>query len=141
MTDNTKQLGIICDLDGTIALLNGRSPYDASTCEQDLVNKPIAKILENYPGLVVFCSGRYAKHRPETIRWIDKNLNLQVKNYALHMRRDKDNRKDSIIKSELYHGAIKPNYAIEFVLDDRQQVVDMWREEGLTCLQVAPGNF
>ena len=30
---------------------------------------------------------------------------------------------------------------IWFVLEDRQCVVDMWRGEGLTCLQVAPGDF
>ena len=27
------------------------------------------------------------------------------------------------------------------IYDDRQQVVDMWREEGLTAFQVAEGNF
>ena len=27
------------------------------------------------------------------------------------------------------------------VLDDRNQVVKMWRENGLTCLQVAEGDF
>ena len=30
---------------------------------------------------------------------------------------------------------------VEAVFDDRQKVVDMWREIGLTCMQVAPGNF
>ena len=30
---------------------------------------------------------------------------------------------------------------VEAVFDDRQKVVDMWREIGLTCAQVAPGNF
>ena len=30
---------------------------------------------------------------------------------------------------------------VEMVFDDRQKVVDMWREIGLTCMQVAPGNF
>ena len=27
------------------------------------------------------------------------------------------------------------------VFDDRDKVVDMWRKNGLTCMQVAPGNF
>ena len=27
------------------------------------------------------------------------------------------------------------------VYDDRQKVVDMWREIGLTCMQVAPGEW
>ena len=57
------------------------------------------------------------------------------------MRKTGDNRKDSIIKEEIYRNLIEPNYNIEFVLDDRNQVVDMWRRIGLTCLQVADGNF
>jgi hypothetical protein len=27
------------------------------------------------------------------------------------------------------------------VFDDRQKVVNMWRDMGLTCMQVAPGDF
>lgn len=53
-----------------------------------------------------------------------------------------DNRKDSIVKRELYEKYIEGKYLIRFVLDDRNQMVDMWRNElGLKCLQVAEGNF
>ena len=27
------------------------------------------------------------------------------------------------------------------IFDDRSKVVDMWRDNGLTCMQVAPGDF
>ena len=30
---------------------------------------------------------------------------------------------------------------VAMVFDDRQQVVDMWRQNGLTCFQVADGDF
>jgi hypothetical protein len=30
---------------------------------------------------------------------------------------------------------------ILYAVDDRQRVVDMWRSNGITCLQVAEGNF
>ena len=33
------------------------------------------------------------------------------------------------------------NYNVKFVLDDRNRVVEMWRSLGLTCLQVADGDF
>jgi hypothetical protein len=58
------------------------------------------------------------------------------------MRAEKDNRKDSIIKRELFDKHIRDKYHVDFVLDDRDQVVRMWRRElGLTCLQVNYGNF
>ena len=57
------------------------------------------------------------------------------------MRTPKDNRKDCIIKRELFDAHIKGKYYIDFVLDDRNQMVDLWRSMGLTCLQVADGNF
>ena len=58
------------------------------------------------------------------------------------MRLTGDFRKDSIVKREIYETHVQDNYFIEFVIDDRQQVVDMWRNEcKLPCLQVAPGNF
>jgi len=34
-----------------------------------------------------------------------------------------------------------PKYHVEFVLDDRNQVVNFWRYLGLTCFQVAEGDF
>lgn len=127
---------VICDLDGTLALLNGRNPYDASTCEHDTVNKPIASIISNYD--IIFISGREDKYRKETYNWLTKN---NFKFLKLYMRKTGDFRKDSIIKREIFEEHIKNKYYVNFVLDDRNQVVDEWRKMGLTCLQVAPGNF
>ena len=57
------------------------------------------------------------------------------------MREADDYREDSIVKAEMYDKYVKDKYHINFVLDDRNQVVKMWREIGLFCLQVADGNF
>jgi hypothetical protein len=57
------------------------------------------------------------------------------------MRAEGDTRKDSIIKEEIYRAEIENKYNVLFVLDDRNQVVELWRRLGLTCLQVAEGNF
>lgn len=59
----------------------------------------------------------------------------------LLMRKDGDNRKDSVIKYELLVNEIIPNYYVKWVFDDRKQVVDMWRQAWLRCYQVAPWNF
>jgi hydroxymethylpyrimidine pyrophosphatase-like HAD family hydrolase len=139
-------LAIICDLDGTLALLNGRSPYDASTCEQDVLNKPVADIVRRYlidkDVKVFFVSGREDKFKRQTDSFISVHFkDIPELDYRLIMRKSGDYRKDSEIKKEIYDKYIRGKYDVLFVLDDRDQVVKYWRSEGLTCLQVDYGNF
>jgi predicted kinase len=133
---------ILCDLDGTLCLMNGRNPFDASTCEQDLPNNPVLNVLKNYKKLgytVILLSGRQDVHKPQTLAWLQ---NHKVEFDLLLMRRYKDMRKDSIIKREIFDNQIAGKYFIEFCLDDRNQVVDMWRNDlGLPCFQVFYGDF
>jgi len=146
---------IICDLDGTLALKHdGRSWYDASTSDLDNPNKPVLALLRfvqeaNWHGLnteqdcqIIFLSGRQEKDREPTEKFLEKH---RLNRYPLFMRTTDDFRNDTIIKKELYEENIKGNYEILFVLDDRNSekspVVDMWRELGLACFQVADGNF
>ncbi len=134
-------LAIICDLDGTLALLNGRSPYDASNCIDDLLNVPVAHIVRTYADAgitIILVSGREARYRKPTEAWLAKH---HIPYEALYMRRTRDFRKDAVIKTEIFNAHIRDQYAVIFVLDDRNQSVDSWREKGLTCLQVAPGDF
>ncbi|WP_436197642.1 phosphatase domain-containing protein [Piscirickettsia salmonis] len=48
---------------------------------------------------------------------------------------------DNIIKEEILDRLLSNNKHILFVIDDRRQVVDMWRRRGIVCLQCAEGNF
>ena len=64
-----------------------------------------------------------------------------VFDYNLIMREKGDRRGDQITKKELYERYIKDNYNVLCVFDDRQKVVDMWREQGLLCCQVAKGDY
>ena len=127
---------IICDLDGTLCDNSHRNPYNASTCENDLLNKPVFDVIQGKD--VIFVSGRHEKYRPQTEKFLNKH---NIKYITLLMRKDDDNRKDNIIKQEIYETHIKDKYNVLFILDDRQRVVDMWRKNGLTCFQVAEGNF
>jgi predicted kinase len=140
--DTTLPKAIICDIDGTLALINDRSPFDASRCEQDLVNEPVLKIVNQYAKagfVILLLSGRSTEHRIQTTNWLSAK---GIAYDALFMRQQGDMRKDSIVKKELYEAHIQDIYYIEFVLDDRNQVVDMWRKEiGLPCLQVYYGDF
>jgi predicted kinase len=140
--DETLQRAVICDLDGTLALVGKRSPYDASNCDIiDSPNKPVietVKLFYDNNDEIIFCSGREDKYEPETRRFIEKHA---IKNYKLFMRKTGDMRKDSIVKQEIYENNIQNKYYVLFVLDDRNQVVEFWRSLGLTCFQVAEGNF
>lgn len=133
---------IICDLDGTLALLGERSPYNASRADQDLPNEPVIRVLlasVAYEGARVFLvSGREEKYRKVTERWLQKH---GIAFDGLFLRRNKDFRKDTVVKREIYEREIHGQYRVLFVLEDRDQVVAFWRSLGLTCLQVAEGNF
>lgn len=129
---------VICDLDGTLALIVDRSPYDGARCEGDMVNEPVRSILQNSGKKTLLVSGRDEQYRSQTLAWLRKH---QIDFEGLYMRGTGDTRKDSIVKREIYDQFIRDQYNVAFVLDDRDQVVRVWRDLGLTCLQVEYGDF
>ena len=124
---------IIVDLDGTLAINNGRSPYAWGRVDEDGINVNIAKIVDDYKGKVILVSGRDSICREETINWLNK---YNIKCDSLFMRQENDSRKDSVVKKEIFDTYIRDRYYIDFVLDDRLQVCRMWHELGLTILRV-----
>ncbi|MDZ7899386.1 MAG: AAA family ATPase [Arcicella sp.] len=140
--DDTLPQAIICDLDGTLAILHDRGPHDSKRCETDLLNIPVAEIIKTYheKGVkIILMSGREDNSRSQTMNWLSYN---RIPYHALYMRETGDIRKDAIIKKELYEAHVKDQFYVQFVLDDRNQVVDLWRMElGLLCLQVNYGDF
>jgi hypothetical protein len=139
----------LCDIDGTLALRGDRSPYDWAKVGLDTPNKhviTVARALAARSGLI-FMSGRMEQCREETRSWLhtfvcDPALPVCMCSSPLLMRKDGDNRPDQIVKRELFERHVQGLYEVEGVLDDRDRVVRMWREDlGLTCLQVAYGDF
>jgi predicted kinase len=138
---------IMCDIDGTLSLFGDADPYERDFTK-DEVNTHVADILSQYfnydedtmdkDGKIILCSGRQEKFREQTEQWLKDKAIFYDK---LLMRQTDDTRKDSIVKKEIYDAHIRGKYNILFVLDDRDQVVQMWRSLGLTCLQVAEGDF
>lgn len=159
---------IVCDLDGTLANCehrvhhvqrvdgNGekRKPdWDSfyAGIKDDEVHEAVEKVLLGMgcnPDFIdvphwarhdiIFCSGRPERCRADTELWL--RTKTLVKKFTLLMRKDGDFRADYIVKQEILDAHI-PKDRVLFVLDDRQQVVDMWRRNGLMCFQVAEGNF
>lgn len=136
--DDLNPPAIIVDIDGTLAKMNGRWPFDWSRVWEDLPHEDIValvKILEQ-EHYVLFVSWRDEICRAETQSWLDK----QWLEWTLYMRKESDNRKDSIVKYEILQDLIRIYY-ISYVIDDRDQVVKMWRQAWLRCLQVAEWAF
>jgi predicted kinase len=135
---------IIVDIDGTLAFMKDRGPYDDSKVHTDLPNKPVVKLvnqLSRSGANIIVVSGRQGtpECREATEEWLDRHL---CDTFWLLMRTAGDMRKDAVVKKEIFETSIKGNYNIQFVLDDRNQVVDMWRKElNLPCFQVNYGDF
>lgn len=141
--DTTKPSAIIVDMDGTLALFNhNRGPYDDHLCGTDEPNWPVMETVFRAMDAhkVIVVSGRDAgRSRDATEGWLLKHGVSPIE--KLLMRAAGDKRKDSIVKRELYDAEIRDQYDIQFVLDDRNSVVEMWRDLGLTVFQVAEGDF
>ena len=133
---------IICDIDGTLASLGARSPYEFEKVDQDEVKHAAAETVRVFARAgyaIVLFTGRNDSSREMTIAWLRVN---DVPFDELVMRRTGDRRKDSTVKREMYERVVPGTYDVLLVLDDRNQVVDMWRKElGLPCFQVDYGDF
>lgn len=134
---------VIVDIDGTVADMTGiRGPYDWHKVHLDKPKKEIIGVVQLLidAGIEpIFMSGRDGVCRNATNNWIVKHVGYTSGH--LHMRPAGDQRKDTIVKRELYDNHILNKYNVHLVLDDRNYVVQMWRDLGLTCLQVADGEF
>lgn len=134
---------IIVDIDGTLAHMEGRSPYDPTLYHTDSYDEIIGRIVDLYHystgAHVILLSGRSSDHRGETLRWLGKHATFPWQ--ALYMRASGDTRNDAIVKDELFEAHIAGKYNVDFILDDRNRVVEMWRAKGLKVLQVAEGAF
>lgn len=132
---------VMVDIDGTLALHNGRSPYDLARCGDDLPNRAVIDAVRAAAAdemHIIYCSGREDSARDTTAEWLTRHVGIPG---PLYMRDAADKRKDSIVKRELFDQHIRDRFDVRYVLDDRQQVVDMWRSIGLTVFQVAEGDF
>jgi predicted kinase len=141
---NTNHLpaAIIVDLDGTIADLSHRDPYDAMKCVDDGFYADVWQTIDAVAiandARVILVSGREETAEAPTRMWCELNDLLFEE---LHMRRSGDNRPDRIIKTEIYNDKIKDRYHVICAFDDRDQAVRAWRTLGIRCYQVAYGDF
>ena len=141
---------IVFDIDGTLTLTaaraekylkEGAKDWEGflSHCGDDPPNLPIIKIYKalESSNVIKMVTGRDERWRAITQHWL-KIQGINICNSDLYMREAGDNRDDTIIKTEI----IQPfKNQIEMVFEDRASVVKMWRDLGITCLQVDWGDF
>jgi hydroxymethylpyrimidine pyrophosphatase-like HAD family hydrolase len=139
---------IIADLDGTLSDYQHRvqfyikKDYDQFN-SKGRYDKPIENICNILRGLhddeteVVILTARDDWHYQDTAEWLKWN---DIPFDRLIMRPTGDRSYDDDCKKDLFEKHIKKEN-VWFVLEDRKMVVDMWRNQGLTCLQVASGDF
>jgi hypothetical protein len=143
---------MICDLDGTLALDEHRAvhlhpenvrDWDKyySLCHLDGLNEPVAEILRYFHSdyTIYILSGRIQRTYVETLSWLQRH---EVPFHYLQLRGDNDRTQDTELKINWARKdfLLTPENTL-FVLEDRQRVVDAWRANGYTCLQVASNQF
>lgn len=136
---------IVIDLDGTLADIDHRLPlirrsppnYEAffAAVGDDRLNGWCRELMRAFRGRyrVVLVSGRPERTRSESEAWL-RRQDVPYDDLIL-VRADGDFRPDDFLKRSWLR-QYRPE-RILFAVDDRQRVVDMWRTEGVVCLQCA----
>lgn len=147
--DLTAPPAFLVDVDGTVALHTHRSPYDETQVLTDTPNIPVILVVRTLAAVgcrPIFLSGRTAACAQGTAWWLyehvlPRHVHHWHENMLIYMRDIGDARPDSEVKLELFDKYIRHQYNVLLALDDRNRVVALWRSLGITCLQVADGDF
>jgi predicted kinase len=143
---------VLCDLDGTLCEITHRLHYASGETKDwkkffegiprdKLRHDTLQTILQASArgNKIFFVSARPEDYRGLTEAWLKDNLPKDFAYEALIMRRAGDTRQDTLVKQQMYDTYFK-NYPIEFVIDDRPSVIEMWRSNGLEVVDVGNGE-
>jgi uncharacterized HAD superfamily protein len=137
-----KEKAVMVDVDGTLADMRGvRGPFEWDKVHLDKPHQDVIQLVRDLSLIgrqIIIMTGRDGVAEDATKQWLASH-GVPYDNFFIRPQGNFE--KDSIIKSRIYMDHIRDNYDVEFILDDRDQVVEMWRSIGLRCLQVAPGDF
>ena len=147
-----KMKTILFDIDGTLAELNGREKFlhqdkpdwksFNDNMDRDIPNTAVVELYktlyESKKYEIILVSGRSERFRKLTETWLTWH---EIPFDTLLMRSTEDQRPDEEVKQDILNQLKAAGKEILFTVDDRQAVVDMWRRNGLTCLQCKKGDY
>jgi FMN phosphatase YigB (HAD superfamily) len=149
--------GTLCNIEHRLHFLENKADpkrwtkfYEA--CIHDVPNSFVIAILQtlmrhNSGNEVWLFSGRNDSVRRQTIEWLHVHTpfaigQLEAFPEILTMRNEGDYTEDHLLKQNWLNNMLQEDRdRLVCIFDDRQRVVDMWRANGVPCLQVAAGDF
>lgn len=155
-SESVVKTALIVDLDGTLAINDHRQHFLEgarkdwksffAACDKDLPNTDVIDIVQRlaapnhslHPLKVFILSGRINSLRDTTIAWLSQFVRFE---YELTMRPIDDRSSDSDLKKRLAAEIGLTPENVLCVIDDRTSVVEMWRREGYTVLQVEQHDY
>ena len=129
---------IIVDVDGTLAQMNGRHPFEWEKVNTDLVRPHIKLLTQVYAKQgykIIILTGRDGIAFDDTVNWLEAN---NIIFDQVFIRPEGDCRKDFVVKKEIYYNNIAPFYNVHLVVDDRPQVIREWLRLGLPVINANP---
>lgn len=132
---------VLFDIDGTLAHMGNRGPFDWMEVYRDDISKVVAEHVAYHKSmgrLIFIVTGRDEVCRKVTAEWLTM---YGIEFDDILMRPKDDGRKDTVVKKEIYEKYIKGQYNVWCVYDDRLQVLDMWYKEGIFTFNVNQGNI
>ncbi len=130
--------GTLCDISHRLHFIKDQQKDWKSFNEACVFDSPKPDMIGLFHALDLkyvmwIVSGRMDTVRDQTLDWLNKH---NIVPYKLIMRKNGDYTPDDDLKrSWLYDGTLPNKDDILMAIDDRARVVDMWRKEGITCLQ------
>lgn len=132
---------VVVDIDGTLAHMVFRNPYDWHRVGEDTVDYATARLVRDLKTAnatkIIICTGRDAVCLSETEKWLKDN---HIPYDGIFIRPAGDQRPDWVVKEEMWRKITKMYY-IEYMIDDRQQVVRRARALDLKVMNVEYNNF
>jgi predicted kinase len=146
---------VIFDIDGTLSDLDHRLPWLYDQPKKDWYNFYGRVILDKAkPEIVNWLKGCYAdgwtvlvvSGRPTQFKDLDVGVQTErwlrlegIPYHHLFMRSGDDHRDDTLVKQDIL--SMLPKEKLQFVVDDRKRVCDMWRANGVKTYQIAKGDY
>ena len=138
-----KRLAVISDIDGTVSdrrhrlkFLEGKKDWKSFFAHLN-EDPPISSVIDELSNFhdrkvkIIFVTGRPSEYRDQTKKWL--KIHIPFQGYDLLMRPNKNYDKDVLIKKSILN-EIQKDFEVIKVFDDQKELIRMWEEEGLDCV-------